>query len=239
MAASAIMTPFGIAALKSREGARLRAYLDSQGVPTIGYGHIKGVRLGQSITMAQADAFFLEDLASHALPILSCIKVPIADHERDALISIAFNIGVGGFQGSTFLRLLNAGDRAGCAKAIMAWTKNKELISRRTAERDQFLTPYTKAAPRARSTDARPVEPDVYVIAPAVPTVPVQTKPLPPPDTDAAGRVIGITPALPPGPRPTDHIPALPVAPSPAPKPGWLASILANLRTNLPPKKDA
>ncbi|WP_336488267.1 lysozyme [Methylobacterium nigriterrae] len=193
MASSAIMTPLGIAALKSREGVRLKAYLDSVGVPTIGYGHTKGVQVGQTITQAQADLFFLEDLASHALPILSCIKVPVADHEQDALISIAFNIGVNGFKGSTFLRLLNAGDRSGCGSAIMAWKKPSEIISRREAERDQFLTPYTARAPKARSTDARPVSvpvsvetpirvPPVVAPPPAV-TPPTQPAPAQPPKT--------------------------------------------------------
>ena len=184
MAASAIMTPLGLAALKSREGVRLKAYLDSVGVPTIGYGHTKGVKLGQVVTQAQADAFFLEDLASHALPILSCIKLPVADHERDALISIAFNIGVGGFRGSTFLRLLNNGDRKGCATAIMMWKKPEEIISRRTAERDQFLTPYSKAAPKARSTDAKPVSAPLSTLVPLdlppivpAPAAPVVTPP--------------------------------------------------------------
>lgn len=65
----------------------------------------------------------------------------MADHERDALISIAFNIGVGGFQGLTLLKRLNAGDRARCAEDIMFWTKNAELVTRRTAEQKQFLTP--------------------------------------------------------------------------------------------------
>lgn len=155
MAANAIMTPLGIAALKSREGVRLKAYLDSVGVPTIGYGHIKGVKLGQTITQAQADAFFLDDLASHALPILSSIKVPVADHERDALISIAFNIGVNDFKTSTFLKRLNAGDRKSCAEAIMMWVKPKEVTSRRQAERDQFLTPYSTAPSWRRSIAGR------------------------------------------------------------------------------------
>ena len=179
--ASAIMTPLGLAALKSREGVRLRAYQDSVGVWTIGYGHIKGVQRGQVITQAQADAFFLDDLATHALPILSCIKVPVADHERDALISVAFNIGVGGFQGSTFLKRLNVGDRAGCAAAIMFWTKNPELVTRRNAEQKQFLTPYSVSAPKARSNDARPVTADVFVAAPAVPTISIEVAPLPAP----------------------------------------------------------
>ncbi|MCJ2132439.1 lysozyme [Methylobacterium sp. E-045] len=198
MAASAIMTPLGLAALKSREGVRLKAYLDSVGVPTIGYGHIKGVKLGQVITQAQADAFFLEDLASHALPILSAIKVPVADHERDALISIAFNIGVGGFTGSTFLRRLNAGDRKGCAEAIMMWQKPAAIISRREAERDQFLTPYTKAAPKARSTDAKPVSAPLSTLVPidvppvvpvVVPTAPL-AMPLAEPTVDAKPNMI-------------------------------------------------
>ncbi|WP_284317262.1 lysozyme, partial [Methylobacterium gnaphalii] len=157
MTASAIMTPLGIAALKAREGVRLKAYRDSVGVPTIGYGHTRGVMLGQVITQAQADAFFLDDLASHALPILTCITVPVADHERDALISIAFNIGIGGFQRSRFLRALNCGDRRACAEAILLWRKPPEVVSRRQAEHDQFVTPYAKAAPRARRGDAHPV----------------------------------------------------------------------------------
>ncbi len=106
------MSPLGITPLKSREGVRLKAYLDSVGVPTTGYGHIKGVKLGDVITRAQADAFFLEDLASQALPILSAIKVSVAEHERDALISIVFNIG-GGFTKSTFLKPAERGRSQG------------------------------------------------------------------------------------------------------------------------------
>lgn len=217
MAANAIMTPLGIAALKSREGVRLKAYLDSVGVPTIGYGHIKGVKLGQVITQAQADAFFLEDLASHALPILSAIKVPVADHERDALISIAFNIGVGAFTKSTFLKRLNAGDRKGCAEAIMMWVKPKEITSRRQAERDQFLTPYTKAAPRARSTDARPVS------APLSTLTPIDETPLTI-DLPAAGPVFAPAPR-----NPGSVAPAAPPLPAPAvtPAPSLGARLLS------------
>lgn len=205
MAANAIMTPLGIAALHSREGVRLTAYLDTQGVWTIGYGHTKTAKQGMKITQAQAEALFLNDLASHALPILSAIKVPVADHERDALISIAFNIGVNGFRNSTFLKRLNAGDRKGSAEAIMMWKKPPEIISRRTAERDQFLTPYTKAAPKARSTDARPVS------APLSSLTPIGELPLtidPPPSAGPvfapAPRNTGAAaPAAPPLPAPT------------------------------------
>ena len=167
MAASSLMTPLGIGALKSREGRRLKAYRDSVGVPTIGYGRIKGVKMGMIISAAQADALFLEDLASHALPILSGIKVPVADHERDALISIAFNIGVAGFTRSTFLRRLNDGDREGCAEAILMWNRPSAIFTRRLAEQQQFLTPYSVSAPRARSDDPRPVSVPAARVAPS------------------------------------------------------------------------
>lgn len=180
MAASSIMTPLGIAALHSREGVRLTAYLDTQGVWTIGYGHTKTAKRGMVITQAQAEALFLNDLASHALPIISAIKVPVADHERDALISVAFNIGVNGFKTSTFLKRLNAGaPKKEVADAIMQWTKNKELITRRRAEADQFLTPYSVRAPKARSDDAKPVSVPISKQTPAAPP-PLVIKPTAP-----------------------------------------------------------
>lgn len=152
------VTPIGLAALKSREGVRLEAYRDSVGVPTIGWGHTAGVRMGDKITLAQASAFLEQDIDTHAAPILAAVKVPLADHEQDALVSIAFNIGVGAFRKSTFLKRLNAGDRAGCAAAIMKFRIPAEIIPRREAERDQFLTPYDVALPKARSSDAGPVK---------------------------------------------------------------------------------
>lgn len=164
------MTEIGLAALKSREGVRLTAYRDSVGVWTIGYGSTKGVTAGMTITQAQAGELLARDIDEHAAPILAAVKVPLADHERDALVSIAFNIGVGGFKGSTFLKRLNAGDRRGCAEAIMMWKKPPEIVTRRTAERDQFLTPYSVALPKARSTDAKPVS---GVYAPPVTPPPV------------------------------------------------------------------
>ena len=178
-----LVSPIGLAVLKSREGVRLKAYLDSVGVWTIGYGHTKGVKKGDVITQAQADAFLEQDIDSHAKPILDAVKVPLAEHEADALVSIAFNIGVGGFKGSTFLKRLNEGNRASCAANIMLWKKPPEIISRRTAERDQFLTPYSKALPKARSTDAKPIAAPAPVQPPPTPA----PQPVPVPDTGPVG----------------------------------------------------
>lgn len=146
------MTAIGLAALKAREGVRLTAYKDSVGVWTIGYGSTKGVKAGDKITQARAEELLMEDIADH--DIMAFVKVPTTDNEADALRSIAFNIGLAGAKGSTFLRRLNAGEsRLRVAEAIMLWRKPPEIISRREAERDQFLTPYATALPKARSTD--------------------------------------------------------------------------------------
>jgi len=47
--------------IKKWEGCKLKAYLDGGGVPTIGYGHIKGIQLGDTCTQAQADAWLDEE----------------------------------------------------------------------------------------------------------------------------------------------------------------------------------
>lgn len=158
-----MLTAIGRAALVSREAMKTRAYKDSVGVWTIGVGHTSAagdpkVTPGMVITEAEALEIFDRDLRQYEAAVDGSVKVPLADHERDALVSICYNIGPGGFRKSTFLKRLNEGDRAGCAKAIMSWVKPPEVTSRRTAERDQFLTPYEVALPKARSTDRGPVK---------------------------------------------------------------------------------
>lgn len=144
-----LVSDIGLKVLKEREGVRLKAYKDSVGVWTIGWGHTAGVKPGDQISRATAEAYLAADIDSHAAPILAAVTVPLTQNEADALVSIAFNIGIGGFKKSTFLRLLNAGNKAGCAEAILKWDKPPEIRTRRAAERMQFLTPYTVALPVA------------------------------------------------------------------------------------------
>lgn len=138
------VSPAGRAAIMQREGCKLIAYPDSVGVPTIGTGHTGRmspplVRLGMTITRAQAEDYLAADLAPVEKAITDFVKVSLAQGERDALASLIFNIGVTGFQGSTVLRKLNKGDRAGAAEAFLMWEKPAVLKSRREAERAQFL----------------------------------------------------------------------------------------------------
>lgn len=84
--------------IKASEGVELEAYLDVAGVPTIGWGHTKGVALGQVITEDQAVAFLQQDLARAAEAMAAVVKPEIlarlTDAQYSALLSFGFNLGV-------------------------------------------------------------------------------------------------------------------------------------------------
>lgn len=80
--------------LKRTEELRLIAYLDSKGVPTIGYGHTRGVRLGDVCTAEQADDWLLEDLRAAVSEVNRlCGALPLVQGQVDCLISFEFNTG--------------------------------------------------------------------------------------------------------------------------------------------------
>lgn len=148
------MTSDGLTALIEREGERLSSYKDSVGVWTIGVGHTTAagaptVKLGMKITKAESREILARDLVKFETAIMNAVKVKLGPHQWDALFSICFNVGPG-FAKSTCIRRLNAGDVKGAADAILMWNKPKEILSRRRAERQQFLTSYDKAKPVAR-----------------------------------------------------------------------------------------
>lgn len=90
----------GIDLIKKFEGCKLYAYRDSVGIPTIGYGHIKNVKMGMSITQQQAEQFLKEDI----VPIekeLNGLCINFSQNQFDALCSWIFNLGIGRFNNST------------------------------------------------------------------------------------------------------------------------------------------
>ena len=84
--------------LKEFEGFRSEAYLDAAGVPTVGYGHTKNVKLGD----------LLQDLyeTEQAVNELNVAKTP---GQFDALVSFAFNLGIGYLKSSTLLKVIREG----------------------------------------------------------------------------------------------------------------------------------
>lgn len=132
--------------IASFEGYRDRAYQDQGGIWTIGYGHTKGVKEGDTcdesaaMTMLDADILVVDKAIARLCP------VPLSQDEYDALTSLIFNIGIGNFAHSTVLNELIRGDYQKAADAILLWDKvhgvdNPGLLRRRQAERLLFLKP--------------------------------------------------------------------------------------------------
>ena len=147
-------SPHGLAFLRQNEGRVLRVYPDSCGIPTCGVGHVvlqsDHLRLGDTITEEQSDAFELLDVVKCENAINGAVTVPISQNQFDAMVSLAFNIGVGGFLSSTVLRDLNAGNIADEKRAFELWDKDTKngvlvvddaLLARRDREVELFLTP--------------------------------------------------------------------------------------------------
>ena len=93
--------------LKEFEGCKLYAYRDSKGIPTIGVGHTKGVKMGQSITQKQAEAFLREDLAT-AEQYVNRLGVCKTQGQFDALVDFTFNVGATSLANSTLLKRIKA-----------------------------------------------------------------------------------------------------------------------------------
>ncbi len=135
----------GINLVKRFEGLELKAYRDSVGILTIGYGHTHAVKAGDIITGEQADAFLREDLQVAELTVNTNVKVKLTQGQFDALVSFVFNLGSGNFVKSTLIKKLNVGDYAGAADEFGKWVnaggkKFPGLVKRRAAEREVFLT---------------------------------------------------------------------------------------------------
>ncbi|PRY50390.1 GH24 family phage-related lysozyme (muramidase) [Arcticibacter pallidicorallinus] len=114
------------------------------GINTIGWGHTilkseshmlnKGFRL----TQKQADDLFYNDLCKHSPIVDKAIKVPLNQHQYDALVSIAFNFG---HIKTQLAKVLNMGFPAkSVAETIIALNSSGFLKKSRKADAHLFLT---------------------------------------------------------------------------------------------------
>lgn len=136
------------ALIKEFEGCRLTAYPDpgSGGDPwTIGWGSTgPDIRKGTVWTQEQADARFAEHLEEFGQGVAQLIgKAPTTQSQFDAMVSLAYNIGLGNFRESTLLRRHKEGAYAGAAIEFARWTKAAGkvlpgLVRRRAAEADLY-----------------------------------------------------------------------------------------------------
>lgn len=182
----------GLQFIAKWEGTVLHTYTDAGGRATIGVGHLltAGESYPDGITEQQALDLLAQDVHTAEDAVNAGVKVTVSQNMFDAMVSLTFNIGTGGFASSTVLRDLNAGNVPAAAKAFEMWDKvngqpNAGLLNRRKAEESLFLTPGTLTGNPALPTVVAPSP------APAVTTQSPVTLPTVPGES-AADRLIRI-----------------------------------------------
>ena len=131
------------------EGKENVAYYDPPKIPTICWGHTKGVKITDVATDEQCIDFLKEDLTVADRAVRKHVKVPMSDGTHAALISFVFNVGEGNFQSSTLLKELNKGRKESACDQLLRWVYAKKdgvsvklrgLVSRRSEERKVCLS---------------------------------------------------------------------------------------------------
>lgn len=154
------------------EGFRNKPYLCPAHIWTIGYGHVlyqEQIRLPMVRTpdkyegvirkeyplkaednrvwsKEEIDELFRADVASFERGVLRLVPGVVGRQGSfDALVSFAFNAGLGNLQRSTIRMKANRGEWEEAAEAFMVWTKGggkvlPGLVKRREAERALFLS---------------------------------------------------------------------------------------------------
>ena len=129
--------------ITKEEGARNKAYKDSKGLWTIGVGHLikadEQNLITATLTDEQVEDLLRSDLKWCSEAVETSVKVPLQQHQFDALYSLCFNIGGTNFAKSTVVKKINENDLQGAADAILMWNKPDVLVNRRKRERALFL----------------------------------------------------------------------------------------------------
>ncbi len=136
--------------IKKFEQCRLKAYSDSVGVPTIGWGNTfyqdgTKVKLGDKITQQQADSLFNVTVSNFADKVSQYVASQLTQNQFDALVSFTYNVGVGNFKKSTLLFKININPNdLSIAKEFLRWNKAggkvlKGLTIRRRKESELYF----------------------------------------------------------------------------------------------------
>jgi lysozyme len=128
------------------EGYKDEAYIPVRGdVPTIGFGTTAGVKMGDKTTPERSLVRLLDEIEGvYAAGVRRCVTVPLYQHEYEAYVSLAYNIGVGAFCGSTLVKLLNQERYIEACEQIKRWNRAggkvlRGLTIRREAEYKQCM----------------------------------------------------------------------------------------------------
>lgn len=172
------MTERGLKMLANFEGTVLAVYFDGAGVATVGTGHaltkaeIASGEFAGGISRERAAELLRQDVGSAERAVGLLVKVPLAEGQRDALISFAFNVGNGALASSTLLQRLNAGDYGAVPFEMVKWDRRVDprtgqkvedpgLLKRRQAEANVWANGYDHPETRQAVADAVALQFDV------------------------------------------------------------------------------
>jgi lysozyme len=142
----------GYELIKRFEGYSDRPYKCPAGISTIGYGNTyypNGTKVkitDKQITREYANEILAHTADEFAADVLKLVKSKISVNQLNALTAFAYNVGMGNFQKSTLLKLVNINPNdAMIAKEFLKWNKAagkelKGLTNRRIAESALYFT---------------------------------------------------------------------------------------------------
>ena len=157
------MSAAAIKTIKHHEGVKTRLYRCPALLWTVGVGHVidpshAAVKYEErrslpipagwdrTLTMDEVDAILAQDLARFERGVARLCPAAVNHQGQfDALVSFAFNVGLGNLQRSSIRMRYNRGDIEGAADAFLMWTKAAGkvlpgLVKRRNDERSMFLS---------------------------------------------------------------------------------------------------
>ena len=137
----------GLELIKEFEGFSSVAYLCSAKKATIGYGNTfwedgTPVKIGDQISKERAETLLKHVVDNFSVAVEVDIKIEVTQNQFDAMVSLAYNIGLGAFKNSTLLRQLNRGNFVGASQEFLRWDKSngKPLLGlTRRREREKLL----------------------------------------------------------------------------------------------------
>jgi lysozyme len=141
----------GRALIKRHEGVRPKPYQCPAGLWTVGVGHLIGdgktlpENWNRTLSPDEVDSLLASDLRRFESGVLRYCPVDLTQGQFDALVSFAFNLGLGGLQRSSVRMCTNRGDKEGAAQAFLKYTKGggkvlPGLVKRRNDESALYLT---------------------------------------------------------------------------------------------------
>lgn len=144
------MSRKGVILLKKLEGLKLKAYKDSAGKSTIGWGHLINLpgeaylHRKNGINVGTAEKLFKKDIKTAESAVNKWVTSPVTTNQYDALVSFVYNVGEGAFGTSTMLKYINKGEHQKAANEFPRWryAGKKEvagLVKRRAIEQQLFL----------------------------------------------------------------------------------------------------